>query len=101
MYVVFVVSFPMVTITSRLLEERDSRVQEALLMTGLNEVVWYTTWLLTIIIRSILVGLIAAIMLSIWVFQNTGFAVLLICMLMYKLPSIFDIVFPSILLLSR
>ena len=70
-------------------------------MTGLNEVVWYTTWLLTIIIRSILVGLIAAIMLSIWVFQNTGFAVLLICMLMYKLPSIFDIVFPSILLLSR
>ena len=71
----------MITISSRLLEERSSRVQEALLITGLNEVVWYCSWLFTIVIRIILLAIIITIISALFIFEKTDFFVLLLAVI--------------------
>lgn len=72
----------MITISSRLLEERSSRVQEALLITGLNEVVWYSSWLFIIIIRSLILAVLSSIITSIFIIEKTGLLVIMMAVIM-------------------
>ena len=58
-----------------------------MLMTGLNEMVWYTSWYLTILIRSLIVCLAVAIV-CVFVCTQTGFLVDLIIFVMLSSYSI-------------
>ena len=81
------IAFSLISVTTRLLEEREKRMQEALLMTGLNESVWYISWYFTFLLRSIILSVVGTLICSLFLFQKTPWYIVFISLLMYALTA--------------
>lgn len=53
-----------------------------MLMTGLNEIVWYLSWYWTLLSRGLLVAVVCAVIASLLLFEQTSFFVLLVIFVM-------------------
>lgn len=77
------IAFSMISVATRLLEEREKRMQEALFMTGLNEYVWYISWYCTFLLRTIIVSIVGTVICSLFIFQKTPWYIVFIFLLVY------------------
>lgn len=73
----------MISVATRLLEEREKRMQEALFMTGLNEYVWYISWYCTFLLRTFIVSIVGTVICSLFLFQKTPWYIVFIFLLVY------------------
>ncbi len=56
--------------------------KEGLLMTGLNEVVWYTSWYWKLLTRGVLIAVITSIVAYFLLFERASYFVLLLIFVM-------------------
>ncbi|KAK8811367.1 hypothetical protein WA158_003101 [Blastocystis sp. Blastoise] len=61
MYLALIIAFPYISMTRRLLEEREKRIQEGYLMIGLKENVWWLTWYVSCIFRSLMISIFSGV----------------------------------------
>ncbi|KAL4432498.1 hypothetical protein ABPG74_013352 [Tetrahymena malaccensis] len=95
-FIVIPMIVPFLRLSSRILNEKEKRIREGMMMVGLGKTAFYSSWILTYLIVYIIISILVSIVLKAYFFTVADFGVILILHFSYAICNMAQSLFITV-----